>query len=143
MTGKQKKWDLRFLEMAKLVAGWSKDPSTQTGAVISYPSNQIVSVGFNGFPSRIKDDERLNIREVKYQMMVHCEVNALLFAKGDIDGCTLYTWPFMSCSRCASVMIQAGISRHVAPVNDNERWKESFALSVKLFDEAGVQIQLY
>ena len=75
--------------------------------------------------------------------MVHCEVNALLFAKGDIDGCTLYTWPFMSCSRCASVMIQAGISRHVAPVNDNERWKESFALSVKLFDEAGVQIQLY
>ena len=29
-----KKWDKRFLELAKLVGSWSKDPSTQVGAVI-------------------------------------------------------------------------------------------------------------
>ena len=31
----RRKWDLRFLEMGKLVSMWSKDPSTQTGAVIA------------------------------------------------------------------------------------------------------------
>ena len=29
-----KKWDLRFLEMARNAAGWSKDPSTKVGAII-------------------------------------------------------------------------------------------------------------
>jgi deoxycytidylate deaminase len=44
------KWDLRFLELAKLVASWSKDPSTQTGAVFVGRDNGIISVGYNGFP---------------------------------------------------------------------------------------------
>jgi len=28
------KWDSRFMDLARLVASWSKDPSTQVGAVI-------------------------------------------------------------------------------------------------------------
>jgi dCMP deaminase len=139
----QRKWDARFLEMAKLVSRWSKDPSTQTGAVIVDPWNRMLSVGFNGFPQRLQDDERLQNRELKYEMIVHCEVNAMIFVRGDIIGCTLYTWPFMSCSRCASVMIQAGISRHISLVNDNPRWAGSFALSKRLFDEAKVEVILY
>lgn len=31
--GNQRKWDIRFLAMAKLVSTWSKDPSTKAGAV--------------------------------------------------------------------------------------------------------------
>lgn len=31
------KWDQRFLELAKVVSTWSKDPSTKTGAVIVRP----------------------------------------------------------------------------------------------------------
>jgi dCMP deaminase len=138
----QPKWDRRFLDMAILVSTWSKDPSTKTGAVIVDPWNGIISTGYNGFPQRIDDDDRLNVREVKYEMIVHCEVNALIFARGDIQGCTLYTWPFMSCSRCAAIMIQAGIRRHVAPVNPDPRWAKSFELSTKLFREADVDLLL-
>ena len=29
------KWSVRFYQMAKLVSSWSKDPSTQVGAVIT------------------------------------------------------------------------------------------------------------
>ena len=137
-----RKWDLRFLDMAKVVAGWSKDPSTKTGAVIVDPWNRIISTGYNGFPQRIKDDDRLNVREVKYEMIVHCEVNALIFARGDIQGCALYTWPFMCCSRCAAIMIQAGIRRHVAPLNPDPRWEKSFELSTQLFSEANVGLVL-
>jgi dCMP deaminase len=75
-------------------------------------------------------------------MIVHAEVNALIFAKGDIEGCTLYNWPFMACSRCAAIMIQAGIRRHVAPVSTEERWLQSFGLAMSLFKEADVELVL-
>ena len=31
------KWDQRFMDLANFVAAWSKDPSTQVGAVIANP----------------------------------------------------------------------------------------------------------
>ena len=132
-----RKWDLRYLEMAKLVSSWSKDPSTQTGAVIVAPDGSVVSVGYNGFARGVEDsEERWNNRELKYAMVVHCERNAMIFAKRDLYGCTLYTWPFMSCSVCAGMVIQAGITRVVAPDNPNPRWVESFKLSQEQFAEA-------
>ncbi len=140
----ESKWDKRFLEMAKLVASWSKDPSTQTGAVIVDSDRRIVSVGYNGFAQGVDDTpERYNNRELKYKMIVHCERNAVIFAQRNITGCSLYTWPFMSCSPCAAMMIQAGIKRVVAPKSDNPRWVEEFKLATQQFEESGVEIVLY
>ncbi|MBO0217682.1 cell division protein DedD, partial [Vibrio sp. Vb2880] len=48
------KWAKRLYQMAELVASWSKDPSTQVGAVIT-KQNRIVSVGFNGYPHGVSD----------------------------------------------------------------------------------------
>lgn len=59
------KWDRRFMEMAQLVSTWSKDPSTKIGAVL-VRSNKIVATGYNGFPSGIVDDKRLQNRDKKY-----------------------------------------------------------------------------
>jgi dCMP deaminase len=133
-------WDQRFLDMACLVGGWSKDPSTKTGAVIVDAQKRVVSVGYNGFPAPVADDERLQSRELKYEIIVHAEVNALMFAQRAVVGCTLYTSPFMSCSRCAALIMQAGITRHVAPRNDAPRWAQSFALAQQLFREAYVAV---
>lgn len=36
------KWDARFLDLAALVASWSRDPSTQVGAVIADGINRII-----------------------------------------------------------------------------------------------------
>lgn len=141
------KWDLRYLQMAKFVAEWSKDPSTQTGAVLVRPDRSVISVGYNGFASKVNDtDERYNDRSIKYEMVVHCEENALIAAKQSIEGSCLYTYPFMSCSRCAAKMIQAGVKRHVAPVPTEDqlsRWEDSFRLSMEQFNEAGVEVRLY
>ncbi len=139
----QEKWDIRFVELAKHIACWSKDPSTQTGAVIVDNNRRIVSVGYNGLSKGVKDTpERLNNRDIKYKIIVHSERNAIIFAQRNLDGCTLYTWPFMSCSTCASMVIQAGIKRVVAPYSDNERWVDEFKLSSEILNEAGVFIDL-
>lgn len=140
------KWDLRFLELAKQVAGWSKDPSTQTGAVLVSPDKKDVILGFNGFPSQIADDYRLTVREEKYELIVHCEMNAVLNAKRSVQGYTLYTYPFLSCTRCAVHMLQAGIVRFVAPEIPPElyeRWGKALEKTQEIFQEAGVQVTTY
>jgi dCMP deaminase len=137
------KWDRRFIDLAKHIASWSKDPSTQTGAVIVDERRRIVSVGFNGLAQGVDDlPERLNNREVKYKMFLHCERNAIIFARQPMDGCTLYTWPFMSCAACAAMVVQVGIKRIVAPYSENPRWTGEFVLATEQFNEAGVEISL-
>lgn len=135
------KHDLHFLRMAQLVSERSKDPSTKTGAVIVAPTGEVVSTGFNGFPRGMPDLPELYAdREEKYSRIVHCEMNALIFARRDLTGATLYTWPFMSCDRCAVHMLQAGIRRFVAPKSDNPRWQAAFARVRKYFAECGAEL---
>jgi len=68
------KWDIRFLDLAKLVSTWSKDPSTKIGAVITDRDNKIVSLGYNGFPKKVADDDRLN---EQYYLQVDLLMNVL------------------------------------------------------------------
>ena len=137
------KWDRRFLELARFVAAWSKDPSTQCGAVIA-DGKVLVSLGYNGLPQGVYDhEERYSDREIKYKMVVHAETNAILFARGSVRGMTLYTWPFGSCSRCAVQVIQSGIRRVVSPplpLELMERWGEDVKLSGLMFREAVVKV---
>lgn len=136
------KWDARFLKIAKEASEWSKDPSTKCGCVIVRPDKSIVSTGYNGFPRGCEDKEDLlNNREKKYRRIIHAEMNAILQAKTDLTGCTLYVWPFMTCERCAVHVIQAGITRVVAPAVNNERWNDSIALSEELYKECGVDYE--
>ncbi len=143
-TTRTLKWDKRFLDMAKLVASWSKDPSTQTGAVIVAPDMAVVSVGYNGFPKGMDDDPHIYAnRPSKYSRIVHCEMNAVLQANQSVEGCTLYTYPFISCDRCMVHMVQAGITRCVAPrptADQLERWADAFKLTREYAEEAGIEL---
>ena len=137
------KWDERFLDLAQLISGWSKDPSTKVGSVIVDDDRRVISLGYNGFPRGVEDDSRLNVRESKYKIITHAEANALLFAAEPLRGYTIYTYPFMPCSKCAGLIIQAGIKRVVSYTNSNERWYEDFEVSRKMFSEAGVKVNEY
>lgn len=74
-------------------------------------------------------------------------MNAALFAGRErCKGCTLYLWPFPSCSRCAVHMVQVGIKRHVAPKvpkHLQSRWGADMSKSVEYYNEAGVDVTLY
>lgn len=116
------------------------------GAVITRSDNTIVSIGFNGLPKRVKDhDYRLADRELKYELIVHAEINAIVHTQERLLGCTIYTYPFQPCSRCAGIVIQSGLARVVSLKPDKlslDRWEKSFALSKQMFDEAFVRLDL-
>lgn len=134
-------WTTFFLGLAEYISTKSKDPSTKTGAVIVRPDRTIVSVGYNGFPKWMPDlEENYANREEKLSRIIHCEMNALLHTKEDLKGCTLYTFPFLSCDRCAVHMIQAGITSMVAPVLLNSKWEETFVRTRKYCKESGVAV---
>ena len=137
------KWDRRFLSIAKNVSLWSRDPSTKCGAVITR-GKFVVSLGFNGFPAGVSDANDLYAdRETKLLCVLHSEVNAVLSAKQDLTGCTIYVHPMPPCSNCAAVIIQAGITRVVTKRADDStmsRWSKSHEQASRMFEEAGVTL---
>jgi dCMP deaminase len=142
------KWDRRFLNIAKEVSSWSKDPSSKIGAVIVDNLGRIVGTGFNGFARGVEDtDERYNNRELKYELVLHAEHNAFLQAGERARGATLYVYPGWGrpcmCTGCAKVAIQCGIKRVVGMIRDIDadklaRWKDSLKLAQVICDEAGL-----
>ena len=139
-----RKWDQRFLQMATLVASWSKDPSTKVGAVIVRPNKTIVSVGYNGFPRSVRDDGQLyQDRPTKLLRTVHAEVNAILTANQPVKGCTLYVSPLHPCANCTGIVIQAGIARVVAHMPSTpDAWQDNFRAAQQMFDEARVPVEI-
>lgn len=136
-------WDVRFLKLAQEVASWSKDPSTKVGSVIVNAQRQILSLGYNGFPRGVIDDNRLEDRLTKYAMVVHAEANAIVNSTGSLVDSTAYTWPLMPCSTCAGLLIQSGVKRIVSVINDNPRWMDSFNITRNMLKEAEVELHLY
>ena len=135
------RWTERFIELAKLVGSWSKDPSTKVGAVIVDDRNRLISLGFNGPPAGV-DDSFLD-RETKLMRTIHAESNALHFALRDVEGCHMYvTHP--PCCHCAGHMIQRGIASVTFPSPSREfldRWLTSYDGAMDMFNEAGILVR--
>ena len=139
-----KKWDLRYLELAKHISTWSKDPSTKIGAVAIAKNGQVLSQGYNGFPRGVADSEvRLADREQKLQRVVHAEMNVIYNASlhgVSLSGSTLYVYGLPCCSDCAKGVIQVGFKRVVMPKQvQTDRWKESWNRAKEMFREGGVK----
>jgi len=146
------KWDRKYLELAKYVAdNWSRDPSTKVGAILVNYEHNKEFIGYNGFPRGVNDaEERYNNRELKYKMITHAEINAILKAGGMSREATLYVYPSFVpeeigpcvCNECAKFVIQSGIkeivSYTVTPDKIKESWIESIKISAMMCEEAGV-----
>ena len=140
------KWDLRFIDLARHISEWSKDPSTKVGCIIVGEDREIRSTGFNGFPRGIDDtSERLEDRNQKYPMICHAEENAIMHAARigvSLKGTMAYvTWP--PCSRCTRSLIQAGVSEVVYPSNVQipDRWQSDFDIASEMMSEAGIIVR--
>ena len=142
------KWNVRFMQMAKLISDWSKDTSTKVGCVIVSPQKAILSMGYNGFPRGVDDTPQYRqMRPTKYEFVVHAEENALLNAGKNgtrLDGGILYvTMP--PCTRCAGSIIQSGIKEVIYLEPDVQKqipgWRDNLKYSFEMFNEAGVKYQ--
>ena len=147
MRKKQKKsWDQRFMEMAKMVSGWSKDLRTGVGCVIVGPDRAIRSIGYNGFPRGVNDDieERQN-PPLKYLYTECAERNGIYNSSRigvSLQGCTIYIngGSGFPCTACARAIVQCGITALVglAPNFENPKYGEEYRNTIEMFQEAGV-----
>lgn len=123
-------WDECFMRMAHVIGERSKDPSTQTGAVVVNKNKVVVGLGYNGWPRGIEDDalpwERTGgFSDTKYAYVVHAEENAVYNTNADTAGCTIYCTLF-PCNECVKTIIQCGIAEVVFESNryaDQDIWK--------------------
>lgn len=113
MNKKQLEWDEYFMGIAETVALKSRDPSSKMGCVIVDEKRRPVSFGYNGMVQGA-DESKMTLveRPMKYYFVLHSEMNALIFAKKDLTGCTLYN-RVATCENCLKHCLQAGIRRFV------------------------------
>ena len=138
-----RKWDSRFLKVARLAANWSKDPKAKVGAVIVDAQGQVAGVGYNGFPQLVEDSaEPCGNVKTKLEVVVHAEENAVLGAGVRARGGSIYVFGKPICARCAGTIIQSGISRVVAQEpkkGTRSKWDKSGRTACKMLDEANIQ----
>ncbi len=140
-------WDTYFMGIASLSAMRSKDPNTGVGACIVSDENKILSLGYNGMPIGISDDEYPWEREgetlnTKYPYVCHAELNALLNYTGSrLKGAKIYVTLF-PCNECTKALIQSGI-KEVIYGDDKYADSDSVKASKRMMDTVGIQYRKY
>lgn len=131
------KWDKRFMQLATSVATWSKDPECQVGAVLVSPGKREFAFGYNGLAAGLEDTKAiLEDKDVKNSLIVHAEVNAILNARRDVGGWTLYCTK-APCLACANAMIQAGIAKLYCPAPLGT-WADENKAALALLNQVGI-----
>jgi len=117
-------WDDYFMSVAYISSLRSKDPNTQVGACIVDKNHRIISTGYNGMVNGCNDIDmpwrRSKGLDGKYLYVVHSELNAILHARINLEGCKIYVTLF-PCNECVKAIIQSGI-KEIIYLND--KYKE-------------------
>jgi len=141
-----KKWDMRFLRVAREVASWSKDPNKGIGAV-AVSDNRIIATGYNGFPSCMPDNrDWLSDSEIKRSLIIHAEMNLIMDAsrtsRSLVDS-TIYVYGLILCPECMKHVIAAGITRIVyINLYDDPYWNEEWKKSLTLLNRTNKRIEV-
>lgn len=103
-------WTDFFLGLAQVVSLRSHDENTKHGALLCDQDHRILSLGYNGLPRGVNDDEWPTTRPHKGPFMCHAEENSVLNSNGPVRGSDAYVtgWP---CLNCLKTLWQSGIKR--------------------------------
>ncbi len=131
---KEKKFDARYMQMARIWAENSYCTRRKVGALL-VKDKMIISDGFNGTPSgfpNVCEDEN----NVSLPYVLHAEANAITKVArsgNSSDGATLYITD-SPCIECAKLIIQSGIRRVV--------YGRQYRLTdgIELLRRAGIQV---
>ncbi|MBR3316786.1 MAG: dCMP deaminase family protein [Atopobiaceae bacterium] len=148
MPGKRSQvisWDEFFMRVAVAASLRSKDPNTQVGACIASTDHRILSVGYNGTPRGLSDDEfpwddSEDPLNDKHNYVIHAEANAILNYRGslkELADATVYVTLF-PCQECAKTLVQAGIGE-VVYLDDKYANTVGNAISKAVLDRCGVR----
>lgn len=123
----------------------SIDPNTKVGCVI-VKDGKIVSRGYNTLPKGLKEKNYpLDCREgafleTKYPYMIHSEAKAIVDAKCDLSGATMYVTLF-PCNECAKLIIESGI-KELYYLEDKYCNEDNVIASKRMLSDVGVKFYL-
>ena len=137
-------WDEYFMSIALLSSLRSKDGNTKVGACIVSDDHKVLSLGYNGMPLGVSDEEipwagskeNKPYLETKYPYVCHAELNAILNSNHNLKGSTLYVTLF-PCNECTKAVIQAGI-RKVVYLSDKYHHTDAEVAARRMLDMAKI-----
>jgi dCMP deaminase len=148
-------WDSYYMGLAFMVKERSADGQTKHGCVITTKNYEPLSLGYNSFPRKMRDNELPNIRKsqyapnhLKYEFIIHSEENAvancLISPKILPNGPAQAYITGLPCNGCAKTMWQNGIGKwflaqRQGTVLENHRTKFIFET---ILDHTGIEIIL-
>jgi dCMP deaminase len=103
--------------VARAVSALSTCPGGAVGAVVVMPDGTVASTGSNGAPRgapHCTEAGCLSGPDGRCRRAAHAERNAILWARRDITGSTLFTTR-RPCMECAVMIVQAGVSAVLWP----------------------------
>jgi dCMP deaminase len=104
-------WDEYFINIAKMISLKSKDTKRQVGCVlVSLNNNRIISTGYNGLPAGIDDNIDWNNRDLVHSMIIHAEMNCILYAETKYENSILYS-TLSPCKDCIKIIAAANITK--------------------------------
>lgn len=108
--------DREVTDMAWLTAAlsfglrMSKDPQRKLGACVVGLDARSVAFGYNGLPAGIPETPENWSRPLKYEYVIHAEINAMDSARFDLREATIYC-ALKPCHVCMGHMLNRGIWR--------------------------------
>ena len=137
-------WDEFFMRVAIAAQLRSKDPNTPVSACIADTNHRILSVGYNGTPSALNDDDfpwgtSDDPLQDKHNYVVHAEANAVLNYRGslkDLSHASVYVTLF-PCHECAKILAQAGIGE-VVYLDDKYDGTDGNRISKRILSSCGI-----
>lgn len=125
MTDGRPTWDGTFFAVATIMAQRATCPRRGVGAVVVNIDHQILTTGYNGSPRGLPHCTDVGCEMVDGHCVraVHAEANAILQAARvgtSLSYAIMYT-TCKPCTRCALLIVQAGIEEVVYLTGSDER----------------------
>lgn len=161
-----------YFKMTETIATLSKDVNTKVGALILDVNGKVVSMGYNGCPSKFgvhrgkndsivphsREKEEINLTNNyeelgvkgekfqynKYPFMIHAEQNALLTSSdmNRLIGATLYCTHY-PCTVCALLIAQSGIKTVKVLDNRHGTFEETVVPTLYIYEQMGIDLIVY
>ena len=113
-----------FMAIARVVSTRATCPKRSVGVVVVDQQHHIVSTGYNGAPPGMNHCLQVGCLEVDghCRRAIHADANAIVHARGSLEGCTMYIWGGSPCWSCAQLIAASGI-KEVVCVGVYDDWQ--------------------
>jgi dCMP deaminase len=136
----------RWLAAAREVAQQSTHPNNKVGAILVSRKGRRIASAANGLAPGVHphEDRHQDGNKSNWYECAEALTIAKAAKKGGASGSTLYVTA-TPCSRCAGLIVAAGIKEVVIPNEDvhitfKQKWQDSMGIGLMKLQEAGVTL---